>query len=81
MILLISVSGGHFQIYFFFHIRKKIYFYLSLKELAQLQRIHVGNNDGNRFRIVTFLLIGNPQEVEKYPKVVGFYPFLASVFL
>lgn len=65
---------------FFFRMRNKIYFYLSLKELAHWQRIHMGNNNGNRFWIVTFLLIVNPEEVEKYPEVVGFYPLLASAF-
>lgn len=65
---------------FFFQMRKKINFYLSLKELIQLQRVHVGNNDGNFADGNIFTNCFNPQEVEKYPEVVGFNPHLLTTF-
>lgn len=58
MRLLILKPVGHF---FFFipNEEKKIYFDLSLKELVQLEEIHMGNNDGNYLLIVTYLLIAS----------------------
>lgn len=65
---------------FFLQMRKKINFYLSWKELVQLQRIHVGNKDGNFADGNIFANCFNPQEVEKYPEVVGFNPHLPTTF-
>lgn len=38
----------------------------------------MGNNDGNFTDSNIFTNCFNPQEVEKYPKVVGFNPLLTS---
>lgn len=65
---------------FLLQMRKKINFYLSLEELVQLQRTHVGNKEGNFADGNIFTNCFNPQEVEKYPEVVGFNLHLLTTF-
>lgn len=59
MRLLILKKVVHFFFFFIPNEEKKIYFDLSLKELVQLEEIHMGNNDGNYLLIVTYLLIAS----------------------
>lgn len=61
--------------------RKKIYFYLSLKEVVQLQRIHTGNNDGNHLLIATFLLTASiHRKWKNTQKLLSLIPFLHQLF-